>query len=204
MEKAILDVLKLRKARNVIGRSIPHGRCGIAFSGGKDSTVLLNLVRKVDENIACVFLDHGRHFPETYEFVKSIPNMQTVSKTGWEPDPVSCCAQVKIELIKIAVRELELDVLFVGIRRDEHPARNVKGYEEAFSDHVRVYPILDWTEEDVWKYLKSRDIPTNQLYEKGYRSVGCTNCSAAGGDSERTGRGSKELVMKRLRQLGYF
>ncbi len=193
-----------RKARSIIRSSFSIGRCGIAFSGGKDSTVLLDLVRKIDENIVCVFLDHGRHFPETYEFVKSIPNMQTISKTDWEPDPVSCCAQVKIELIKTAVRELELDVLFVGIRRDEHPARNVKSYEEAFQTHVRVYPILDWTEKDVWQYLNSRDIPTNQLYRKGYRSVGCVNCSSVGGDSERTGRGSKELVMKRLRQLGYF
>lgn len=197
-------MLKLRKARSVIRSSIPYGQCGIAFSGGKDSTVLLDLVRKVDENIACIFLDHGRHFPETYEFVKSVPNMQTISKTDWEPDPISCCAQVKIELIKTAVRELELDVLFVGIRRDEHPARNVKEYEEQFSDHVRVYPILDWTEGDVWKYLNSRNIPTNPLYKDGYRSIGCVNCTVTGGESEREGRGSKELVMKRLRELGYF
>ncbi len=196
-------MLKLRKARSIIRSSIPNGRCGIAFSGGKDSTILLDLVREIDKGIPCVFLDHGRHFPETYEFVKTIPNMQNITKTDWEPDPVSCCGPAKIELIEMAIRALKLDILFVGIRRDEHPARDVD-YEEQFPTHKRVYPILDLSEKDVWKYLNSKNIPTNSLYDKGYRSVGCVNCSSPGGKDEREGRGSKELVMKRLRELGYF
>ncbi len=196
-------MLKLRKARRII-RGLSYGRCGIAFSGGKDSTVILHLVRQIDPSVPCIFLDHGRHFPETYEFVDTIENVQTISKTDWEPDPEACCGFAKIDLIQKAIRELELDTLFVGIRRDEHPARNIRRYKETFSDHTRVYPILDWTVEDVWDFLNRKDVSVNSLYSKGYMSIGCTNCTAKGGKTEREGSGSKEIIMGRLRELGYF
>lgn len=192
------------KSQRLIRKALKKGKSGIAFSGGKDSTVILHLVRQIDPSIPCVFLDHGRHFPETYEFVDTIENVQTISKTDWEPDPTACCGFAKIDLIQKAIRDLELDVLFVGIRRDEHPARNIRGYKETFPDHTRVYPILDWTVEDVWDFLNSKAASVNSLYSKGYLSIGCTNCTTKGGKTEREGRGTKEVIMDRLRQLGYF
>ncbi len=93
-------------------------------------------------------------------------------------------------------------------------------------DHVRVHPILHWTEIDTWRYTKERNIPINSLYfsknGKRFRSIGCTNCSVPISSNannidqiieeleithskEREGRiQDKEVAMQRLRSLGYM
>jgi len=93
-------------------------------------------------------------------------------------------------------------------------------------DHVRVHPILHWTEIEVWQYTKLKNIPFNPLYisKKGkrYRSLGCKPCTSPIKSNaktideiieelrvtkikERVGRAlDKEKLMERLRYLGYF
>lgn len=93
-------------------------------------------------------------------------------------------------------------------------------------DHVRIHPILHWTELDIWKYIKENNMPVNELYYsrdgKRFRSIGCTQCSVAVPSNastvdeiiaelettdrkEREGRvQDKELAMQRLRALGYM
>ncbi|MFQ5884576.1 MAG: phosphoadenosine phosphosulfate reductase family protein [Thermoplasmata archaeon] len=55
---------------------------------------------------------------------------------------------------------------------------------------MRVAPIYNWSEEDVWNYIRSNRVPYHPLYDKGYRSMGCMPCSQAGcwGRYERAGR----------------
>jgi len=94
-------------------------------------------------------------------------------------------------------------------------------------DHYRVHPMLDWTELDVWQYIKREDIPVNPLYFAvngyRYRSIGCMPCTSPiesdadtidkiiaeiksyKGTGERAGRAQdKEKIMRRLRVLGYM
>jgi len=97
-------------------------------------------------------------------------------------------------------------------------------YQTEFEDshHVRVHPLLHWTELDVWEYIKKENIPYNPLYHKGYRSIGCRLCCKPvtketetldeiieilkkEKGTERAGRmQNKEFLMRRLRALGYF
>ncbi len=177
----------------------------VAFSGGKDSTVLLDIVRSIDPTTPAVFLDHGFHFPETLEFAESIPDVMMIRAEGElkQLDPIACCAYIKLELLKMA--EALFKTMFVGIRRDEHEARAEEVYIHNYpGGPIRVYPILDFTESDIWEYLLQHKVKINPLYDKGYRSLGCTNCSEPYSDTERGGRGSKEEVMDKLRALGYF
>ena len=94
-------------------------------------------------------------------------------------------------------------------------------------DHYRIHPMLDWTEVDVWEYIKRENIPVNPLYfaKNGYRyrSIGCKPCTSPiesdadtidkiieeiksfKGVGERAGRAQdKEKIMRRLRALGYM
>jgi len=89
------------------------------------------------------------------------------------------------------------------------------------TEHVRVHPLLHWTEIDIWKYIKDRNLPVHPLYFKGYRSLGCYPCTRPIWEPvesideiikrlettdvpERAGRDStKEDIMRKLRALGY-
>ncbi len=211
-------------ARTVIQRALAKWDCGIGFSGGKDSTVMLHLVLEQSKDIPVLFTDTSVKFPETYRFIDELKerwdlNLQTTrnewTEDIWSRDKAACCLRLKVEPFNGLVEELGLEAVFVGIRHDEHPARSKAQYfdrlgavthiSEVTWDHWRVHPLLDWTENDIWAYIQERDLPSNPLYEQGYRSIGCEPCTRASSEGERGGREhDKELVLDRLRRLGYF
>ncbi|MDE1873982.1 MAG: sulfate adenylyltransferase subunit CysD [Candidatus Micrarchaeota archaeon] len=179
-----------------------------------------------------------------------------VGRSEIKPDSVgsACCGQNKPETLKKIMKEYGFDALIVSIRRDEHSIRAKERYmsprnenfewkykdqpaelwddysskEEGTKGHIRVHPLLDWTELDVWRYVKQERIPINPLYfsRNGfrYRSLGCTHCTVALKSNaktvddivkelettkveERSGRSmdkEREYVMQRLRALGYL
>ncbi len=215
---------KVRKSKEVIQTALGRWKCGVAFSGGKDSTALLALVREEVPDIPLLFADTSVKFPETYAFMDRLKeewnlNLHTArnewDEAQWERSKVDCCYRLKVEPFNNLVTDLGLDAVLVAIRRDEHPARakaqyydNVGGVthiEKVEFDHMRVHPILDWAEEDVWTYIRDNDLPYNPLYDQGYRSIGCAPCTEPSPEGERSGREQdKELVLDRLRSLGYF
>ncbi len=178
-----------------------------------------------------------------------------VGESEINPDLVgsACCGKNKPETLKKLMATYGFDALVVSIRRDEHGIRAKERYmsprdknfrwnyknqpAELWDDysskldvrgHIRVHPLLDWNEIDVWNYIKQEKIPVNPLYfsRNGYRyrSLGCTHCtiplkSDARGvndiirelettkDEERSGRSmdkEREYVMSKLRALGYM
>ena len=131
-----------------------------------------------------------------------------------EKGKLDCCTQLKTEALRDLIKEKEFDALILAIRRDEHGIRAKERYfsprdeefhwrykdqpaelwdlyvkpSEDFS-HMRVHPILHWTELDVWKYVKQEKLPINPLYfadyvkkaygleNMRYRSLGCKPCT---------------------------
>ncbi len=177
------------------------------------------------------------------------------AKSKIKPDSVgsACCGQNKPEALKEVMQEYGFDALIVSIRRDEHGIRAKERYmsprdkrfrwnyknqpAELWDDysskldakgHVRVHPLLDFNEIDIWRYVKQERIPVNPLYfsRNGfrYRSLGCLHCTVplksdaknvddiikeleVTKQEEREGRSmdkEKEYVMARLRSLGYL
>ena len=165
----------------------------------------------------------------------------------------SCCGSNKTDALKKVMDEYGFDALIVSIRRDEHGIRAKEKYfsprdrdfkwdyknqpaeiwdnyigMESDGGHIRIHPLLDWNEIDIWRYIQMRNVPINPLYfsVKGfrYRSLGCTHCTVpiqSDVDSvdriikelkstsveERAGREQdkeKEYVMQKLRQMGYM
>ncbi len=178
-----------------------------------------------------------------------------VAESEIKPDLIgaACCGKNKPETLKKVLDEHGFDALIVSIRRDEHGIRAKERYmsprdkdfkwnykdqpaelwddyssKMGTSGHIRVHPLLDWNEIDIWNYVRRERIPVNPLYfsRNGYRyrSLGCTHCtvplrsSAKSIDAiikelettkeeERSGRSmdkEREMVMQKLRSLGYM
>lgn len=218
---------KIAKSKEAINEAFKkHGeKMAIFWTGGKDSTVLLHLMRDIfgeKAKFPILFLDTGLDFEEVYDFIERINKMWNLNlvtvklseklaneykKQKTKKDRVTFASMMKIILLKQAVKEHKLPALVIGIRWDEHKERIGEKYFSEREDHVRIHPLLHWTEEDIWEYIRQFNVPYVSLYDLGYRSLGekeFTKPAKTGGD-ERSGRAKdREVIMKRLRALGYF
>ncbi len=181
-------------------------------------------------------------------------NVKLAEQRGIGPDnKLLCCTVRKTDALKNVIKEHGFDALLLGIRRDEH---GIRAKERFFSprnrdfkwdyknqppelwdqykthkdleQHIRVHPLLQWTEIDVWEYIKRENLPVNPLYfaknGKRYRSLGCVPCTQpveSNADTidkiieeikvskvtERSGRAQDKEeanAMQKLRALGYM
>ncbi len=216
--------------REVLAQHGPH-RVAVAWTGGKDSTLALALWRGVlrdgapDARPLALNLDTGCKFPEVIALRDRLADEWGVTLHVARPDvpasyPVAadraaCCRDLKVTPLLRALRELNVDVLLTGIRRDEHPDRAARPVRELVEEppHLRVHPVLDFSEMDVWAATMQLGLPHCELYDRGYRSLGCMPCTmppqdmqgAPGVVGERAGRAAdKEAMLASLHALGYF
>lgn len=216
---------KIEKSKEVLKEALERfpGKIGLAWTGGKDSTTCLHLVREISGGkvpIPVLNIDTSAKFKEIYEFRDKIAkewdldllirrNDEALKTIKIAENKEECCLKLKAEVIARAITENGWEALITGMRWDEQPDREQEKYfsPRTNPDHTRVHPILHFTEMDIWQYQKDNNVPFCSLYLKGYRSLGCEPCTKLGvaGGPERAGRDqSKEEIMKRLRGLGYF
>ncbi|WP_034633713.1 phosphoadenosine phosphosulfate reductase family protein [Maridesulfovibrio bastinii] len=210
--------------KDVLNKHDPH-KIAVAWTGGKDSTVVMAIwieVLKMESlkmNPRALSIDTGVKFPEVLSFRDSLASDWNIDVDIVRPDidpdaypyavdVLKCCRELKVEPLMKAVEKGKIEVLISGIRRDEHPSRQNRDYLEKREapEHLMLNPVLDWTEMDIWSFITMNDLPFCELYDQGYRSLGCRPCTAksdAGG--EREGRNSaKEQKLELLTSLGYF
>ena len=205
--------VKIDNAQNILRKTFEvfDDKVGLSCSFGKDSVTVLNLAREFRPEIPAIYIDTGLDFPETEEFKDKLTkdwnlNVQTYRPTRenvrrrneLDPNlnlsnPDLCCDLLKVEPTERALRGL--DAWIVGLRRDETEFRqDLEPFEIVDRPDglpmTRIAPIYDWTESEVWDYIKSNELPYHPMYDKGYRSMGCMPCSKAGlrGRFERAGR----------------
>ncbi len=179
-----------------------HPKIALANSFGKDSMVVYHLARRINPDVTC-FSVLTRYKPrETFElkdYVEKAWNLKNfhvymapedaAPDELYKTDPEACCHALKVKPIFQALEELEAEAWITGLRRTEGNTRtDFQPIEPYTRGIVKVNPILDWTELDIWKYTALHQIPVNPLYALGYRSLGCAPCSAPGGKYERSGR----------------
>jgi len=136
----------------------------------------------------------------------------------FSPDSIVCTHLMKTAVLKQFVENSGVKALSTAIRWDEHEAR---GREKFFSpranpDHMRIHPMLHFTERDIWDIIQQFQIPVCSLYERGYRSLGAKESTSKTSDiprweqdlesaPERAERDKeKEEIMARLRAIGYI
>ncbi len=158
-------------------------------------------------------LDTQLLFPETYELktrleeffglkIASLLPEQTPEQQShelgpdlWTANPDLCCTLRKVVPLQ---RKLEdLAVWITGVRRQQSDTREKTGIVELYHFDVlrdryilKLNPMVSWSREQVWDYIKEHGIPYNALHDRGYRSIGCQPCTraTAGGEDERAGR----------------
>jgi phosphoadenosine phosphosulfate reductase len=182
----------------------------VAASYGKNSTTLLYIIRQMYGKIPCPVLsnDTGFWFPEVEKFMHKLRkewDLEIIKITRYHPkakdkppDAIWHTKELKIMPMLLAIRGYGADVVIDAVRE------RGKDYVEKRAGSVRVHPLLHWSEDDIWLYIKSNDIPYCELYDKGYKSLGdwpFTKLSK----NERGGRDKKkEEMMKKLREAGYW
>lgn len=204
----------------------------VAWTGGKDSTVVLALWREVlaavhpQAKAVALNLDTGHKFPEIIQFrdtlsaewditlhiAKPLLDAQSLKGYSVAQDKVQCCRDLKILPLEHGIAKHGIKILLTGIRADEHQDRARRGIiEECLapedSAHLRLHPLFAFSEMDVWSYITMHALPYCSLYTQGYRSLGCVPCTnmAIDGGVERSGRDTeKESAMQSLHNLGYF
>lgn len=221
-EKLSLSYKRLEKILSTYDAS----SVAMAWTAGKDSTTVLylwkNYLRSHKKQnkfpIKAINLDTGCKFPKIIDFRDNIAKKWDIDMYIARPDvdfnhypiaeePIRCCYDLKILPLKKAVSEMNIKVLLTGLRADEHPDRETQSWLEKKPDpdYYQLHVILHWTEMDVWSFHIKYDLPYCELYDQGYRSIGCQPCTQPALEAERSGRNPlKEEQMEALRNLGYF
>jgi len=215
---------KIKQSQKVIrfAHTLLGDRLGMAFTGRKDSTVMAHLIlQTLGQAPPAMFIDHGLHFEETYQTLDKLSELMNI-KVLRVADPEwlkklngekvlkkkrIILQKLKIKTIKETVRDNHWQGLYVAIRADEQIERKNEKYFSPREDHMRIHPMLHFSEKDIWEYLTRFHLPFNPLYKEGYRSIGAKPFTKPIKEisSERTGRDQeKEAIMERLRALGYF
>lgn len=187
---------KIQNAKDIIKEYVEkYPKSAISLSFGKDSMVLTHLAKQIKPDILTFAVLSDTEFPETLALRDRVVKEWNLNykEYTFQNDPAKgredCCKTPKVATFKEAVKNL--DCWFSGIRRDEGFTRTDLEYVEEKDGLVKVNPILDFTEKDVWHYYAAFSLPVNPLYGTGYRSLSCKNCSAMEedeNDAERAGR----------------
>lgn len=186
------------------------GDIAVVSSFGAESSVLLHLVAQVDPSTPVLFLETGKHFPETLAYrdllierlgltgVRDLtPDPEALARkdeTGlrWSYDPDGCCEIRKV--IPLANALADFDASITGRKSFQAATRsNLPRFEIDTSDaqgRLKVNPLIDWTPEDLASYIDAHDLPRHPLVEQGYPSIGCSPCTSkvAPGEDPRSGR----------------
>lgn len=182
----------------------------LACSFQKEEAVLLDLLFAADPSARVFALDTHVLFTETYDYWREVEKRYTTTievfqgpSLGkqaadhgaklWEIAPDRCCAIRKVEPLGRALADR--DCWITGVRRDQAPTRAGTpklGWDGAHG-LWKASPLADWTDDDCWAYIRERDLPYNQLHDKGYASIGCTYCTMPGTGREGRWTGSEKV-----------
>lgn len=189
-----------------------EGYIALATSLSPEDQVLLQMVIDIDQKVKVFTLDTGRLFPETYDLIAltnsryncnievCFPNFvdveEMVSKWGINlfyssiENRKLCCRIRKVLPLKRALGKMK--VWICGLRRAQSVTRTeMKPVEwDSFNGLIKINPLIGWTDDMLYEYIKNNNIPINALHKKGFTSIGCQPCTRAiePGEDARAGR----------------
>ena len=182
------------------------GDAAIVSSFGAESAVLLHLIAAIDPSVPVLFLDTGKHFPETITFREELramlglrdlrilkPDPALLSQkdeTGlrWSYDPDGCCNIRKVLPLSAALAGF--DAQFTGRKAFQSATRRALPRFEIEDGRLKVNPLADWDKAKIDDYMTEHGLPLHPLVQLGYPSIGCSPCTTkvGAGEDPRSGR----------------
>jgi len=189
-----------------------HGRLVYSNSLGAEAMVLTDIIATQLPEIDMFSIDTGRLYEETHELLEKLQRRYRRAIRVVYPDAAAlerlvarqgvngfyhslearleCCRIRKVEPFKRAI--VGYDGWITGLRREQSAARAAAEAVEWDAEHglYKVSPLLEWTEAEVWQYIRARRLPYNPLHDRQFPSIGCAPCTRAiqPGESRRAGR----------------
>jgi phosphoadenosine phosphosulfate reductase len=189
-------------------------RIAISTAFQVDGCVLIDMAARIRPDVRVFSVDTGRLPQETHDLADAMrlryPELRLellspdasqlrrlVARQGTNgfrssvEQRLICCNVRKVQPLTAHLREL--DAWISGLRRDQWATRTNIRKIEIDHDHdaiVKLNPLAEWSEDDVWEYVREHDVPTHALYQRGYTSIGCAPCTRAiaPGEPARAGR----------------
>jgi phosphoadenosine phosphosulfate reductase len=189
-----------------------HSPTTFACSFGVEDMVLLDAIASHARKIEVFTLDTGRLPEETHALLETVRDKYPISIKTYFPDAAAieewvaqngpnafyksvaqrqqCCHIRKVVPLQRALSGKNSWI--TGLRREQSQARQqleLEAWDEA-NGLTKINPLLNWTIDDVWAYVKIHDVPYNALHDRGYPSIGCAPCTRAiqPGEDIRAGR----------------
>ena len=186
------------------------GRIAAVSSFGAESAVLLHLLASINPAVPVLFLETGKHFPETLAYRDEItarlgltnlinlaPDPQALavrdeSGLRWSYDPDGCCEVRKVQPLAKALTGF--DASFTGRKGFQGATRaGLTRFELDTTDAVgrlKVNPLADWSSDQIASYFAASGLPAHPLVAQGYPSIGCSPCTSKvePGEDARSGR----------------
>ena len=203
------DVPTIAMLRAVLREGLA-GDIAAVSSFGAESAVLLHLIASIDRSVPVLFLDTGKHFPETLAYrdevmkrlgmpnlVNLVPNLQALaardeSGLRWSYDPDGCCEIRKVQPLAAALGHFDASITGrkgfqsagrAGLQRFEIDRTDAAG-------RLKINPLADWSSDQIQAYFEATGLPAHPLVAQGYPSIGCMPCTSkvAAGEDPRSGR----------------
>lgn len=176
----------------------------LSTSFGIQSAVLLHMVANMQSDIPVVWIDTGYLFPETYRFAEELKERLSLNLKVYRPEMTAAHQEAvfgkrwefgkngieaynfmnKVEPMNRAVTELGAKAWITGLRRSQSSTRNDLGVLVKQNQVIKVHPIIDWSDKDVFDYLEKHQLPYHPLWEEGYVSVGDWHSTTRLADAE--------------------
>jgi phosphoadenosine phosphosulfate reductase len=187
-------------------------RIALASSLGLEDQALTDMILKIDPTARIFTIDTGRLFPETYSLIEKTGRRYGVRMEIFFPENAeveayvsrnginafyesvekrkACCAVRKIQPLLRALSTL--DVWICGLRQEQSVTRaGVERVEWDVANRlIKINPLVHWSQQEVWAYIRAEDVPYHLLHERNYPSIGCQPCTRAvePGQDVRAGR----------------
>ena len=193
---------------------ILNHKARLAFSSslGAEDQVITQMIASIDPEVYMFTLDTGRMFPQTYDLLDITRQRYKVNIQVYFPDPKDveqmvnskginlfyesienrklCCNIRKIKPLKRALEQV--DFWISGLRREQSVTRENNALVEwdHLNKKVKINPLIDWSSEEMWDYIRQNHIPYNIMHDQGFPSIGCFPCTRAvePGEDIRAGR----------------
>jgi phosphoadenosine phosphosulfate reductase len=205
----------LRTPQEVLKWSLDnlHPRIAMASSFGAEDVVVIDMIMRINPKARIFTLDTGRLNQKTYDVMDEIRQKYNVNIEVMFPDPNEVEQMVRVNGLNLFYHSIEnrklccgirkvhplnrmlstLDGWITGLRADQTEVRlkaNRIEFDEQHNNIIKVNPIIEWTWEQTWDYIRKNNIPYNKLHDDGFPSIGCEPCTRAikPGESLRAGR----------------